>query len=179
MNKMISSLVLSLAIIALSIPAEAGIVLSKGDKCFQLGQSSPGSMRKTLKIHTNYALTDRFGDLVQVSALEHGFQATNPPIVFTTPMVGTGTFITDGSPQSTVGKTQISLMGTHFGTNEGRDGLWVDDYSVSLNRQNRGKVDGGFLVGFTEFAPLEGATGVVNDKTTDNVQLVSISCKDF
>lgn len=179
MKKIVSSLCVALAAFGFCGVSQAGIVLGKGDKCFQLGQTMPGAMRKTLKIHTNNHLTDRFGDMVAVSALEHGFQATNPPNEFLTQLSGTATFILAGAPQETNGKTQISLVGTHYGSYQGQNGLWTDDLSVNLNRQDRGSVSGGFLVGFTEFDPIVETTNDDVDEMIDNVQLAPISCKDF
>ena len=179
MKKIVSTAAVITAL-SLSAAADAGIVLSAGAKCFQVGQVVPGAMNKILKIQTTKSLTDRPGDVVQVVALEHGFKSTNPPEVFTTELVGAATFITEGTPQSVVGKTQISLAGGHLGMKEGQQGLWSDNLSVSLDRQTRGKVLGGQLDGFTVFEALTTpATSSSTNRMVENASLIPISCSAF
>lgn len=179
MNKLVSLSVKLLPALALSATTDAGVVLSAGSKCFQVGQSVPGAMNKVIKLHTNKALTDRRGDLVQVNALERGFKATNPPETFTTELSGTATFIKEGTPSSILNKTQIHLGGGHFGTDDGQEGLWSENLSLSLDRQSQGKIAGGIFVGFTVFDPLVAVSGATPTRFTDNTSLTPISCDDF
>jgi hypothetical protein len=71
---------LALSTIGLSSTAEAKTVLDASARCFLIGLEEPGGWQQTIKIKPQKALSDKAGDLVQVTALEHGTKAVNPPL---------------------------------------------------------------------------------------------------
>jgi hypothetical protein len=181
MKNITTGLALALSTIGLSSTAEAKTVLDASARCFLIGLVEPGGWQQTLKIKPQKALSDKAGDLVQVTALEHGTKAVNPPLAYYNPLTGSATYISQGSQQVISGMTQISLVGTSYGTSDasknGIKGLYVQDYSVLLAAQSKGAIPSGSIFGVNEFKPI--ANPEQSEDSRNVGDLTEISCKDF
>ncbi len=181
MNKITTLLALAISAIGLSSTVEAKTVLGSNARCFLIGREAPGGWRETLKIKPRKALSGKAGDMVQVTALEHGTKAVNPPAGYYNELTGSATYITQGSQQVVSGRTQISLVGTSYGSSDATDngvkGLFVQDYSVLLEAQSKGTIPGGNIIGVNEFKPIANPEQSVDTRNVG--ELTEISCKDF